>query len=88
MDENKALDRDLLGALGDERGERVLAWLEKVCNVRESITPEEALNQACEVANLTERVPIDPLGLAKRGGMRAVYWKIVTRLERARKEAE
>ena len=88
MDENKALHGDLLACFDNAHGERVLKWLESVCFVRESLTPEEMLNDACQAASLTERVPIDPLGLAKRGGARGVYWKIVARLERARKEIE
>jgi len=61
----------------------VLSWLEQVCHVRVSLEPEEVVNKQLEVQGEATRVPIDPLGLAKRQGMRSVFYKVSAMVDEA-----
>ncbi len=76
--------KDYLATFDNHNGERVLAHLEKMFGVRDTIEPEELINKALEGNNQLERIPLDPMALAKRQGLKSAYWKIVAVLEAAR----
>lgn len=59
-----------------DEGVRVLEYLRRVLHVEDTLEPEEQLNRDLEAANRHERVQIDPIGFAKRQGMKSAYYKI------------
>lgn len=54
-----------------ERGDRVMSMLESLTGAKVSIDPEDLHS-----ADIGKPVSIDPIGLAKRHGMRCVFWKL------------
>ena len=54
-----------------ERGERVMTMLESLTGAKVSVDPEDL--QATDTGH---SVALDPVGLAKRHGMRCVFWKL------------
>lgn len=59
-----------------DEGKRVLEYLRRVLHVEDTLEPEEQLNRDLEASGRAERVQIDPIGFAKRQGMKAAYFKI------------
>ncbi len=65
-------------------GERVLKHLEAMFGVKDTLEPEEAMNKAFDALGEKQRMPIDVIGMAKRQGLRAAYWKIHAMIESAK----
>jgi hypothetical protein len=70
---------------GSEEGKRVLKWMEKFFGVRETVEPEEQLNTVLRNQGELKIMGICPIGLAKRKGLQAAYWKIVAMVEEAKR---
>jgi len=81
-----ALNDAYLAVFDNPAGERVLRHLESMFGAKDTIEPEELINKGLEVKGTLSRVPIDPIGMAKRHGLRSAYWKICAMVENARKE--
>jgi len=71
-----------------EKGQRVLDYLRRVLHVEDTLEPEEQLNRDLEAAEKIERVPIDPIGFAKRQGARAAYFKIEALIRQGKRMRE
>jgi len=75
-----------LAVFSTPAGERVLKHLESMFGARDTIEPEEIINKSHESEGSLIRVPIDPVAMAKRQGLRSAYWKIFAMIENARNE--
>ncbi len=80
------LNSAYLAVFDNPAGERVLKHLEVMFGAKDTLEPEEVINKTNEAVGSLKRVPIDPLSMSKRAGLRAAYWKITGMLENARKE--
>jgi len=74
--------------LKTKSGIQFLEYLRKVCHIEDTLEPEEVYNKEMESAGLASRMPIDPLALAKRQGMRAAYFKIVALQKQGEREED
>ena len=69
-DNDRLLLVDVSMMFEGERGQRVMSMLASLTGAQVSVDPEDL--HAMDTGAPT---PIDPSGLAKRHGMRCVYWK-------------
>lgn len=70
-DTDRLLLVDISMMFEGERGERVMNMLASLTGAQVSVDPEDL-----HAMDTGEPTPIDPIGLAKRHGMRCVYWKL------------
>ena len=80
------LNEAYLAVFDNPAGVRVLKHLDSMFGARDTIEPEEIINKSHESEGSLIRVPIDPVAMAKRQGLRSAYWKICAMIESARKE--
>lgn len=72
-----------------EAGRRILKWMQSNFKVRLTLEPEEVVNNSIEFNGSEPNViPIDPIALAKRRGLQAAYWKVVTMIEESERLKE
>lgn len=82
MDLNSAY----LAVFDNPAGARVLKHLEGMLGAKDTLEPEEVINKTSEAVGSLKRLPIDPVSMSKRAGLRAAYWKITGMIENARNE--
>jgi len=70
-DSDKLLLTDISHMFAGDRGDRVMSMLESLTGAKVSIDPEDIYS-----ADNGKPMPLDPCGLAKRHGMRCVFWKL------------
>ena len=70
-DQDKLLLTDISQMFDGERGDRVMTMLASLTGAKVSLDPEDL-----HAADSGKPVPLDPVGLAKRHGMRCVFWKL------------
>lgn len=79
---------DTANFLKTKSGQEFLKYMKQVCHVEETLEPEEVYNKEMQSAGLPHRFPLDPLGLAKRSGMKSIYYKIIALLKQGERQIE
>lgn len=79
---------DVNNFLKTQSGKEFLRYLKQVCHVEETLEPEEVYNKEMKTAGLPNRLALDPLGIAKRSGMKSIYYKIVALMKQGERDIE
>jgi hypothetical protein len=82
-DKDRQTISDFAVVFDSDAGKRVLAWMEQAFWVKITVEPEEQLNRQLENNGEMVRVPIDPVAMVKRQGMRAAYYKVLAMVDEA-----
>jgi len=84
--DDKTMLVDVCLLFESDLGKKVLGYLETLSGAMHSLEPEEV-----EARETGKSVPICPIGMAKRNGQRAFFWRIIAMIgegERLRGGAE